>query len=146
MAFPEFPEKDSSNSSKSLVTGILESPETGGAKPPAFPVIEPQAGTVRLLLSAPASQALADAGESCFVIVSRATWPEDPKRFVIILAPCPLDIARQAEGVLLGTHTGRRVKAAEGASKRHSGAFSPCPPPTQPTPSKESVPLYLTAG
>jgi len=97
--------------------------------------LQPQAAPIRLLLSERASQALAEAGERCFRIIAADMSNEHPGRFVIHLAPCPLDVARQAEGVLLGTHAARRVKAREGPSKSHSGgmhALSPAdtgPPP-----------------
>ncbi len=63
--------------------------------------IEVIPGQTRILLSEAASRHLAATGAECFRIVSTAKHPEQPGRWVIHLAPCPLATARQAEGVLL---------------------------------------------
>jgi hypothetical protein len=83
----------------------------------------PCEGQTRILLSEAASKHLKATGETCFRIVAADMSNEHPGRFVIHLAPCPLDIARQAEGVILGTYAARRVKAREGPSKSHSGGM-----------------------
>ena len=72
------------------------------------PAIEVIPGQTRIMLSEAASRHLSDTGAECFVIVSKARHPEQPGRWVIHLAPCPLKVVQQAEGVLLGTH--RAVK------------------------------------
>jgi hypothetical protein len=74
--------------------------------------IEVIPGQTRILLSEAASRHLSDIGADCFRIVSKARHPEQPGRWVIHLAPCPLAIARQAEGVLFGTHRAVKIKAA----------------------------------
>ena len=109
----EFPEKDSSNSSKSLDTGILESPKTGGGKAGGFPVIEndPLAcpNVRRLLLSEAASRYLEATGEGAFVIISKASYPATPGRWAIFLAPCPLATAAAACDVLTGKARAVRI-------------------------------------
>lgn len=65
-------------------------------------------GQTRILLSEAASRHLDATGEDYFMIASKAKSPDVVGRWVIHLAPCPLKVARQAEGVLLGTH--RAVK------------------------------------
>ena len=73
--------------------------------------IEVIPGQSRILLSDAASRHLTESGEECFAIVSKARHPEKPGRWVIHLAPAPLATARQAEGVLLGTHRAVKLKA-----------------------------------
>ena len=74
------------------------------------PPIEVIPGQTRILLSESASRHLTATGEECFRIVTKATHPEQPGRWVIHLAPCQLATAKQAEGVLLGTHRTVRIK------------------------------------
>lgn len=64
----------------------------------------------RILLSEAASRALSATGESCFTIVTRCSHPENPKRWVIILEPVPLEVMRAAEAVALGKATARFIK------------------------------------
>lgn len=96
------------------------------AELPADPLSQP--GTIRLLLSAGASKALTDSGESCFQIVSRASFPACPDRWVILLQPVPFRIAQDACDVILRKATVRRVKAATGqraAKEPATPAYTP---------------------
>ncbi len=82
--------------------------------------LEPQAGTVRLLLSEAASRHLSAAGETCFVIVHRVMRCEEPGtagRYAIHLLPVPLEVARAAEAVAMGKARAVRVKAPTSAPK-----------------------------
>jgi hypothetical protein len=94
---------------------------------------------IRILLSEAASKHLEGTGETCFRIIAADMSNEHPGRFVIHLAPCSLGVARQAEGVLLGTHRAVKIKAREDPSKRHSGTCTPCPLPTQAPPLEDSL-------
>lgn len=58
-------------------------------------------GQTRTLLSAAATRHLEATGEGCFRIVSRG-HAEQPGRWGIHLAPCPIKFARAAESVLFG--------------------------------------------
>jgi hypothetical protein len=72
---------------------------------PPTPITDPttRPDVTRILLSARASQHLSETGTACFALVARDTWPGDRNRWVILLKPCPLALARQAEGVALGS-------------------------------------------
>lgn len=74
---------------------------------PATPA-EGHEGFVKILLSEAASKHLEATGETCFRIIAQDMSNDHTRRYVIHLAPCPLATARQAEGILLGTH--RAVK------------------------------------
>ena len=67
-------------------------------------------GVTRILLGPTASKHLTEAGAECFALAGRQSYPGDPARWVILLAPVPLDVARQAEGVIIGTHTAKRTR------------------------------------
>lgn len=113
---PETPEIDSrkagkhhsGNSGKSL---DYRSPELPRDSPSFAPAIEVVPGQTRILLSEAASRHLSDQGAECFQIVTKAMHPDKAGRWVIHLVPCSLKTARAAEGVLLGTHSARRVRA-----------------------------------
>ncbi len=65
-------------------------------------------GHVRILLSQAASEALTATGESAFLVIGKASHPDDPSRWVIHLVPVPMATASAACSVALGTH--RAVK------------------------------------
>jgi len=89
-------EKESSKSSISLDTGL--------AGPP------PNPGQVRLLLGQAASDYLTATGESAFLIVGKASHPDDPSRWVIHLVPVDMQLACQACEVASGTRKpGKRI-------------------------------------
>jgi hypothetical protein len=77
---------------------------TNPLNPPDLP------GVVRILLGPTASATLDATGEKVFALVARDVWPNDRSRWVILLKPCPLALARQAEGVVLGTHRAARIR------------------------------------
>ncbi|MEO7099432.1 MAG: hypothetical protein ABI162_08730 [Luteolibacter sp.] len=64
----------------------------------------------RIQLGEKASQALTDAGGKCFAIVTRATHPNDPSRWVIHLVPIDWQTATDADAVLHGRATAKRMK------------------------------------
>jgi hypothetical protein len=98
---------------------------------PPTPITDPttRPDVTRILLSARASQHLSETGTACFALVARDTWPGDRNRWVILLKPCPLALARQAEGVVLGSHKATRIKAAPmPASDAGNGTPAPAMP------------------
>ncbi len=74
---------------------------------------QPQAGTVRLLLSERASQALTDAGHECFIVAHRVMRgteePETMGRWALHLIPCSLKDAQAACNVALGSHIAKPI-------------------------------------
>lgn len=91
-------------------------PETSPTNP-----LDPlsRSGVIRIALGLTASAALAASGESVFALVSRQSWPADPKRWAVYLLPVPLVTARAAESVAMGKATARPIKA--------TGNLSPAP-------------------
>lgn len=103
----------------------------------ATPDIDPTAcpGTTRILLSSRASQHLSETGAACFALVARDTYPGDPSRWVILLAPCSLKLAQDAERVAMGKATARPIRptpapAMPGAGQK-SGTFGQATLPGQ---------------
>ncbi|MEI6606240.1 MAG: hypothetical protein WCP35_13095 [Verrucomicrobiota bacterium] len=78
-------------------------------------------GVVRIRLSEAAGAALAAVGES-FVDVSRGFYPDRHGRMVIYCSPCPFDVARDACGIIAGTHRAQRIKTPA------SGTATPAKP------------------
>jgi hypothetical protein len=89
-------EKESSKSSISLDTGL--------AGPP------PNPGHLRLLLSQAASDYLSATGESAFMVIGKASHPDDPSRWILHLVPVPMATAAAACNVALGTHRAVKIK------------------------------------
>ena len=73
-------------------------------------------GLIRLVLGRSASEALTAAGERAFAIVGRASYPEDPSRWVIHLAPVDFPAAQDACEVLLGTKRAIRPRKPKSPS------------------------------
>ncbi len=91
-------ERDSSNSSISLDTGILETPVSGTAKP------------IRILLGQAASDYLTAAGDACFSVVGRQSHPQDSNRWILHLIPCDIATANDAVAVAQGRAAARKIK------------------------------------
>lgn len=72
------------------------SPYIGGAAPCTSPA------SVRILLSARASEHLTATGEQCFAVIGRASYPDSPQRMVLHLVPCSVDHANKAVAVAKG--------------------------------------------
>ncbi len=89
------PRQHSGNSGRYIIPELLEPP-----KPEH----------VRILLSEAASKHLTDTGESVFMVIAKATHPEDPTRWVIHLVPIPKAQADGASRVALGTHKAVKIK------------------------------------
>lgn len=71
--------------------------------------------TVRLMLSEMESAALTATGESAFLIVGKASLPDDPTRWILHLVPVPMATASAACEVALGTRkAGKRIVTASG--------------------------------
>jgi hypothetical protein len=63
-----------------------------------------------LLLGQRASEALTAAGESAFLIIGKASFPDDPSRWVLHLVPLDLQLACQACEVATGARKpGKRI-------------------------------------
>ena len=84
-------------------------------------------GVVRILLSERASAALSATGQSVFALVARDTYPGDPSRWVIILAPCSLKLAQAAERVAMGKATARPIRPTPAPATAPATANPPPP-------------------
>ena len=85
-------------------------------EPPQVP------GVRRLVLSEVTSKFLQGTGEHAFVIVGKLFYPATPGTWAIYLVPCPIKLAQDASGVVMGTHRAVRIKLAK--------PTSPAPSPT----------------
>lgn len=65
----------------------------------------------RILLSEAASRHLSATGENCFAVVGKASWPDNPARWVLYLLPCSIAQADSAVRVARGLSTERNPKA-----------------------------------
>jgi hypothetical protein len=67
-------------------------------------------GHVRILLSQTASDHLTATGEAAFLIVGKASHPDDPSRWVLHLVPVDMQLACQACEVATGARKpGKRI-------------------------------------
>jgi hypothetical protein len=67
-------------------------------------------GHVRILLSQAASEALTATGESAFMVIGRASHPDDPARWILHLVPVPMATASAACEVATGVRkAGKRI-------------------------------------
>lgn len=64
----------------------------------------------RILLGEKASAALTAAGDAAFVVIGKASHPDDPTRWVIHLMPLDMKTATAACNVALGTHRAVKIK------------------------------------
>ena len=90
-------------------------------------------GIVRILLSEKAGAALVACGAWAFVVVSRGFYPDSHGRMVIYCSPCPFDVARDACGIIAGTHRAQRIKTpvsgtATPAKSEVPAIVPDCPP------------------
>ena len=70
----------------------------------------PKMNHLRILLSESESAALTAAGESAFLVIGKASHPQDPSRWVLHLLPLPMKAACEASEVALGTRKpGKRI-------------------------------------
>lgn len=68
----------------------------------------------RILLGPSASQALTDAGPNVFLVIGRASYPEDPSRWVLHLVPVDsIKTANDAVSVAKGEATARRPRTTK---------------------------------
>ena len=67
----------------------------------------------RILLGPTASALLSETGEKCFAILTRATHPQDPTRWVIHLVPIDWPTAQDADAVLFGRATVKPIKTSK---------------------------------
>ena len=88
-------------------------------------------GVTRILLSEAASRHLTESGEECFAIVSRQSWPADPKRWAIYLLPVSLRTANDATAVLLGKARAARIKTTN-TSSIDTASLNKCSPAPSP--------------
>jgi hypothetical protein len=57
---------------------------------------------MRILLSEAASRHLTEAGGDAFLVVGRASYPDDPSRWILHIVPCDMATASAACEVALG--------------------------------------------
>lgn len=88
-------EKESGNSGISIDTGI-RNPEIIGA--------------LRILLGPSASKALTDTCNGAFIVIGKASHPDDPTRWALHLIPCPISAANDACDVAQGKAKATRKK------------------------------------
>ena len=68
------------------------------------------ADSIRILLDQATSDALSATGESAFMVIGRASHPDDPSRWVIHLVPVDMQLACQACEVATGARKpGKRI-------------------------------------
>jgi hypothetical protein len=65
---------------------------------------------IRILLSKAASAHLTAAGESCFIVIGKASHPDDPARWALHIIPASTSTANDAVVVAQGRATARRLK------------------------------------
>jgi hypothetical protein len=65
---------------------------------------------IRILLGQAASDHLNAAGESCFAVVGRASYPDDPARWVLHIIPASMATANDAVAVAQGRAAARKIK------------------------------------
>ena len=68
------------------------------------------ADSIRILLGQRASDHLSATGEAAFLVIGKASLPDDPSRWVIHLLPVPMATASAACEIALGLRkAGRRI-------------------------------------
>lgn len=79
--------------------------------PPKDPLSVPlPERVIRIPLTSEQTAQLAAAGAGAFSIISRRSYPDDPSRWIVTVAPASWDRAVAASGVLLGTHRAAKIK------------------------------------
>lgn len=113
----EAPGKDSGNSGMYLIPEFLKPSKADPGEP------------VRILLSEAVSRHLTATGESAFVVIGKASLPDNPGRWALHLVPVDLQLACQACEVATGQRKpGRRIippAIAEDALQGHPSAGNP---------------------
>lgn len=72
---------------------------------------------IRILLGEKASAALTAAEADAFVVIGRASHPDDPTRWVIHLLPVPMQLACDAIAVATGESKAARPRVNRRASQ-----------------------------
>jgi hypothetical protein len=68
------------------------------------------ADSIRILLDPATSDTLSATGESAFIVIGKASHPDDPARWVIHLLPVPMATAAAACEIAMGIRKpGRRI-------------------------------------
>jgi hypothetical protein len=67
---------------------------------------------LRILLGQRASDHLTATGESAFLVIGKASLPDDPSRWILHLVPVPMATAAAACNVAIGTHRAVKIKGA----------------------------------
>lgn len=75
---------------------------------------------VRILLGERASAALTAAGESAFVVLGRASYPDDPARWAIHAVPLDKSLADQLCEIAMGIRKpGKRILGKPATTPHH---------------------------
>ena len=82
---------------------------------------------IRIPLNADQTAQLAAAGAGAFNIISRRSYPGDPGRWIVTVAPVSWDRAVAASGVLLGSHRAVRIQTPKDQPVEH-GLVNDTPP------------------
>ena len=72
---------------------------------------------IRITLDPEQSRQLSQAGQGAFSIVGRASYPGDPSRWILTLAPVEWKTAAAACHVLQGTHRATKIRPASSVGK-----------------------------
>jgi hypothetical protein len=65
----------------------------------------------RILLDPATSDALSATGEAAFLVIGKASLPDDPSRWILHLVPLDMKTATAACNVALGTHRAVKIKS-----------------------------------
>ena len=64
---------------------------------------------LKILLDPEQSEILSDTGHSAFLVLARASYPQDPKRWILHIVPTSMSQASAACRVALGESNERRI-------------------------------------
>jgi hypothetical protein len=65
----------------------------------------------KIILGKTASEALTRSGENAFLVIGRASHPDEPGRWVLHIVPATVDQLNNAHRVIVGTHRATKIKA-----------------------------------
>ena len=65
----------------------------------------------RIILDQQSSEALTATGEAAFLVIGKASLPDDPSRWALHLVPVDMKTATAACNVALGTHRAVKIKS-----------------------------------
>jgi hypothetical protein len=90
-----------------------------GNAPNAAPCSPSEVQHLRIILGARASEALAASGEECFVVIAKASWPDDPTRWALHLIPASIKAANAACEVAQGIKRAVKLRSRPQEPSQH---------------------------